>query len=45
MVVDDGYLRDWYIHSVCGNDEPIWTDKHIDELCNDFIVIIKGKEV
>ena len=38
--VDDGYLSDWYIASV-GNEPPVWTDAHIDELLNDFIVIPK----
>lgn len=38
--VDAGYLSDWYISSV-GNEPPVWTDAHIDELLNDFIVIPK----
>lgn len=38
--VDAGYLSDWYIASV-GNESPVWTDEHIDELLNDFIVIPK----
>ena len=38
--VDDGYLSDWYIASV-GDESPVWTDAHIDELLNDFIVIPK----
>lgn len=38
--VDAGYLSDWYISSV-GNELPVWTDAHIDELLNDFIVIPK----
>ena len=36
--VDAGYLSDWYIASV-GDESPVWTDAHIDELLNDFIVI------
>ena len=38
--VDDGYLQDWYIHSVT-DDEPIWTEAHLEELFNDFILIPK----
>lgn len=38
--VDNGYLSDWYISSV-GNETPVWTDAHIDELLGDFIVIPK----
>lgn len=38
--VDEGYLYDWYIHSVT-DDEPIWTEAHIEELFNDFILIPK----
>lgn len=36
--VDEGYLADWYIHSICGGS-PEWTEKHIEELCRDFVVI------
>lgn len=39
--VGEGYLQDWYINSVSENDEPVWTDAHIEELANDFIVIPK----
>lgn len=44
--VDKGYLTDWYISSVGEyNDEklnePRWTEAHINELTNDFIVIPK----
>lgn len=38
--VDIGYLYDWYIASVM-DDEPVWTEKHIEELFNDFILIPK----
>ena len=38
--VDAGYLSDWYISSV-GDESPVWTDEHIDELLNDFLVIPK----
>lgn len=37
--VGEGYLVDWYITSVSEEDEPVWTEKHIEELYNDFIVI------
>lgn len=33
-------LAQWYIASVDGH-EPIWTDKHIEELFNDFYLIPK----
>lgn len=42
--VDAGYLSDWYIASV-GDESPVWTDEHIDELLNDFIVIPKDTPV
>lgn len=42
--VDVGYLSDWYIASV-GNEPPVWTDAHIDELLDDFIVIPKDTKV
>lgn len=44
--VGEVYLADWYIHSVAEYDdeklnEPRWTEKHIEELTQDFIVIPK----
>lgn len=33
------YLSDWYIHSVSEDDTPVWTEDHLDELFNDFILI------
>ena len=39
--VGEGYLQDWYINSVVGGAEPVWTEAHIEELANDFIVIPK----
>lgn len=42
--VDAGYLSDWYISSV-GDEPPVWTEAHIDELLNDFIVIPKNTKV
>lgn len=35
------YLHSWYQCSVDETQEPIWTDKHIEELCNDFYLIPK----
>lgn len=37
--VDEAYLLNWYISSVSDEDEPVWTEEHIKELHNDFIVI------
>lgn len=37
--VDIGYLYDWYIHSVNDEDNPVWTEEHLNELCGDFILI------
>ncbi len=44
--VGEGYLADWYIHSVAEYadeklNEPRWAEKHIEELTQDFIVIPK----
>ena len=39
-----GYLTDWYITSVNENDEPVWTEKHIEELISDFVLIPKDKD-
>ncbi len=39
--MDINTLYDWYITSVMPDDEPAWTDKHIEELFNDFYVIPK----
>jgi len=38
--VNSGYLCDWFINSV-GDEEPVWTEGHIDELINDFYIIPK----
>lgn len=37
---DSDSLTVWYISSV-GSETPVWTDKHIEELLNDFYVIPK----
>lgn len=37
--VDLGYLADWYQNSIDDTIAPIWTDEHLMELLNDFIVI------
>ena len=39
--IDMNYLRCWYQDSVDETQEPIWTDKHIEELFNDFYLIPK----
>ena len=39
QAVDIGYLSDWYQNSIMNNIAPIWTDEHIEELTNDFLVI------
>jgi len=39
--VDIGYLGDWYQSSIDTTVPPIWTDEHLEELCNDFIIIPK----
>lgn len=45
--VDVGYLTEWFINSVAEYNEeklnePRWTEEHIEELTNDFIVIPKN---
>lgn len=39
--VSAGYLENWYIDSVASDRDPVWTEKHIEELTEDFIVIPK----
>lgn len=34
-----GYLSDWYQRSIDDEITPIWTDEHLMELLNDFLVI------
>lgn len=43
--MDISTLYDWYITSVSQDDEPVWTEKHIDELSKDFYVIPKETPV
>lgn len=43
--MDESTLCDWYVNSVSPKDEPVWTDRHIEELLNDFYVIPKEAEV
>ena len=38
--VDFSYLHNWFIDSV-GTEEPVWTNDHIEELLDGFIVIPK----
>lgn len=42
--MDESTLCDWYITSVSPKDEPVWTDRHIEELLNDFYIIPKEAE-
>lgn len=37
--VGEGYLSDWYQHSVMDTDPPVWTDEHIAEVFGDFYMI------
>lgn len=37
--VDFSYLQSWYQDSIDETKEPIWTDKHLNELFNDFYLI------
>lgn len=39
--VDEDYLQCWYMDSVMPHDEPVWTDKHIEELVQDFYLIVR----
>lgn len=39
--VSINYLQSWYLDSIDETKEPIWTDKHIRELFNDFYLIPK----
>lgn len=39
--VDLGFLQEWYQDSVSATDEPVWTDEHLRELTDDFILIPK----
>ena len=39
--VDMSYLQNWYQDSIDETKEPIWTDKHLKELFNDFYLIPK----
>lgn len=36
-------LTNWFIDSVSTNEEPIWTEKHINELVDNFYVIPKDQ--
>lgn len=39
--IDFAYLQNWYQDSIDEEKEPIWTDKHLEELFNDFYLIPK----
>lgn len=40
--MDSATLFDWYVSSTSEDDTPVWTDEHIEELCNDFYLIPKS---
>ena len=40
QAVDFSHLHKWFIDSV-GTEEPVWTDEHIEELLDGFIVVPK----
>lgn len=42
--VSKGYLQNWYQDSVDETKSPVWTDKHLEELYNDFYLIPKEEE-
>jgi len=35
----EGNLKEWYQDSVDRTVEPVWTDKHIEEVCKDFYLV------
>lgn len=39
--IDFVYLQNWYQDSIDETKQPIWTDKHLEELFNDFYLIPK----
>lgn len=39
--IDFAYLQNWYLDSIDETKDPIWTDKHLEELFNDFYLIPK----
>ena len=39
--IDFAYLQNWYQDSIDETREPIWTDKRLEELFNDFYLIPK----
>ena len=41
--VDESYLNYWYLRSINHNKYLLWTEDHIKELCNDFILIPKNE--
>ena len=41
--VEMSYLQNWYQDSIDETKEPIWTDKHLEELYEDFYLIPKAK--
>ena len=41
QAVGIGYLSDWYQQGIDGTVPPVWTDEHLEELTNDFVIIPK----
>ena len=39
--IDFAYLQSWYQDSIDSTKEPVWTDKHLEELFKDFDLIPK----
>ena len=39
--IDFAYLQNWYQDSIDETKQSIWTDKHLEELFNDFYLIPK----
>lgn len=43
--IDMNYLQSWYQASIDETQEPIWTDKHLEELFDDFYLIPKNSKL
>ena len=41
VTLDKATLMDYFINSVDENDEPVWTERHINEILKDFDVVPK----
>ena len=42
-IISKDELTNWFVDSVLPNDEPVWTEKHINELLDNFYVIPKDQ--